>query len=77
MWRWQLGKLKVLSGKGICQILEIHGFKEVRRKGSHVIMQKRIIGSTITVPVPDHEEIRTGTLMSIIRQSGVLRSEFE
>ncbi len=77
MWGWQLGKLKVFSGKEICEILEKHGFQEVRRKGSHVIMQKKFVGSTITVPVPDHKEIRTGTLMSIIRQSGVQRSEFE
>jgi len=72
-----LGKLNVFSGKDICQILRKHGFQEVRRKGSHVVMQKQITGSTITVPVPDHKEIRTGTLMSIIRQSGVLRTEFE
>ena len=40
-------------------------------------MQRQVPGGTITVPVPDHEEIRTGTLMSIIRQSGIQRSEFE
>ena len=72
-----MGKLKVLSGMGICQILEKHGFQEIRRKGSHIIMQKKIIGSTITVPVPSHKEIRIGTLMSIIRQSGIKRSEFK
>ncbi|MEA3546018.1 MAG: type II toxin-antitoxin system HicA family toxin [Thermodesulfobacteriota bacterium] len=72
-----MGKLKVFSGKEICQILRGHGFREVRRKGSHVIMQKQVPGSTITVPVPDHNEIKTGTLMSIIRQSGIQRSEFE
>ena len=33
--------------------------------------------STVTVPIPDHKEIRIGTLASIIRQSGVPRSEFE
>lgn len=72
-----MGKLKLFSCKEICQILERHGFQEVRRKGSHVILQKKITDSTITVPVPDHKEIRIGTLMSIIRQSGVQRSEFE
>jgi predicted RNA binding protein YcfA (HicA-like mRNA interferase family) len=51
--------------------------KKSEEKGNHVIMQKKFVGSTITVPVPDHKEIRTGTLMSIIRQSGVQRSEFE
>ena len=40
-------------------------------------MQKKLDTGTITVPVPDHEEIRIGTLQSIIRQSGVGRSEFE
>jgi predicted RNA binding protein YcfA (HicA-like mRNA interferase family) len=30
-----------------------------------------------TVPVPQHDEIRIGTLLSIIRQSGLPRSEFE
>ena len=34
-------------------------------------MQKVENNSTITVPVPDHGELRTGTLMSIIRQSGL------
>ncbi len=72
-----MGRLKIFSGKEICQILQMYGFLEVRRKGSHVIMQKQITESTITVPVPDHKEIKTGTLMSIIRQSGVQRSEFE
>jgi predicted RNA binding protein YcfA (HicA-like mRNA interferase family) len=40
-------------------------------------MQKKITSGTIAVPVPDHGEIRIGTLQSIIRQSGVARSEFD
>lgn len=40
-------------------------------------MQKKVTDKTITVPVPDHSEIRMGTLQSIIRQSGVPRAEFE
>jgi len=72
-----LVKLRVLSGKDVCAILTRHGFAEVRRRGSHVIMQKKLAESTITVPVPDHDEIRIGTLQSIIRQSGLNRSEFE
>nr|VFJ94398.1 MAG: Predicted RNA binding protein YcfA, dsRBD-like fold, HicA-like mRNA interferase family [Candidatus Kentron sp. H]VFJ95281.1 MAG: Predicted RNA binding protein YcfA, dsRBD-like fold, HicA-like mRNA interferase family [Candidatus Kentron sp. H]VFK01691.1 MAG: Predicted RNA binding protein YcfA, dsRBD-like fold, HicA-like mRNA interferase family [Candidatus Kentron sp. H] len=72
-----MGKLRVFSGRQICQLLERHGFREVRRKGSHIVMQKQLSGGTITVPVPDHGELRTGTLMSIIRQSGIPHSEFE
>jgi predicted RNA binding protein YcfA (HicA-like mRNA interferase family) len=49
----------------------------VRRRGSHIVMQKSSPSETVTVPVPDHAEIRIGTLQSIIRQSGVPRSDFE
>jgi len=54
-----------------------HGFVEMRRRGSHIVMQKRLPETTITVPVPDHPELRIGTLQSVIRQSGVSRAEFE
>ena len=70
-------RLPVLSGKQVCRILEKHGFSEVRRKGSHIVMQKKLPNTTITIPVPDHKELRIGTLLSIIRQSGLPRSEFE
>jgi len=40
-------------------------------------MQKRSEQFTITVPIPDHPELKTGTLVSIIRQSGLPRSAFE
>jgi predicted RNA binding protein YcfA (HicA-like mRNA interferase family) len=69
--------LRVFSGKELCDLLRTQGFEQVRRKGSHIVMQRRAAGSTITVPVPDHSEIRTGTLQSIIRQSGLPRYLFE
>ena len=72
-----MGRLRVLSGREACRILSQNGFKEVRRRGSHVVMQKRSEGTTVTVPVPDHAELRTGTLQSIIRQSGLSRNLFE
>jgi predicted RNA binding protein YcfA (HicA-like mRNA interferase family) len=40
-------------------------------------MQKIVAVGTVTVPVPDHKELRLGTLQAIIRQSGVPRSESE
>jgi predicted RNA binding protein YcfA (HicA-like mRNA interferase family) len=40
-------------------------------------MQKRLPETTITVPVPNRDELRIGTLLSIIRQSGIPRSAFE
>ena len=40
-------------------------------------MQKREGETTVTIPVPDHAEIKIGTLSSIIRQSGLPRAIFE
>jgi predicted RNA binding protein YcfA (HicA-like mRNA interferase family) len=65
-----LGKLRVLCGREVSQILECQGFSSVRRRGSHIVMQKRSGNTTTTVPVPDHFELKVGTLTSIIRQSG-------
>jgi predicted RNA binding protein YcfA (HicA-like mRNA interferase family) len=69
--------MRTFSGRELCAILGAHGFVIVRQKGSHIIMQKRTVSSTITVPVPDHREIKTGTLMSIIRQTGLPKTVFE
>jgi predicted RNA binding protein YcfA (HicA-like mRNA interferase family) len=72
-----LGKLRALSGLELCAILERHGFREARRRGSHIVMQRVTDEGTTTVPVLNHRELRVGTLRSIIRQSGVARTEFE
>jgi predicted RNA binding protein YcfA (HicA-like mRNA interferase family) len=69
--------MRVLSGSEVCALLRKHGFDQVRKRGSHIVMQKKLANTTITVPVPDHKELRIGTLMSIIRQSQLDRSAFE
>jgi predicted RNA binding protein YcfA (HicA-like mRNA interferase family) len=40
-------------------------------------MQRREEGRIRTVPVPAHDELRVGTLQSIIRQSELPRALFE
>jgi predicted RNA binding protein YcfA (HicA-like mRNA interferase family) len=70
-------KIGVFSGSEICEILEAHGFQKVRhRRSSHVIMQKKEAGRTITVPVPQHRLVKIGTLQSIIRQSELSKELF-
>ncbi len=72
-----MSKLRVLSGREVCQSLAAHGFVEVRQRGSHIMMQLKTEETTITVPVPNYAELKIGTLQSIIRQSGLLRYLFE
>lgn len=72
-----MGRFRVLSGRAVGKLLREQGFVEVRRRGSHIVMQKRLTDTTITVPIPDHKELKPGTLASIIRQSQLPRSLFE
>jgi predicted RNA binding protein YcfA (HicA-like mRNA interferase family) len=65
-----MAKLRVLSGREVCQILAQHGFADVRRRGSHIVMQRRTAIGTVTVP--DHYEIRLGTLQSTSSVKAVL-----
>ncbi len=72
-----MGKLRVLSGREVADILLENGFSLVRTRGSHEVYQKQSDTGTMTVPVPRHRELKRGTLSSIIRQSGRPRSLFE
>ena len=72
-----MGKLRILSGEQDCAILATHGFQRIHQRGSHIIMRREAEGKTTTVPVPNHRELRIGTLRSIIRQSDIPREEFE
>ena len=42
-----MARLRVLSGREVCRILASHGFTEVRRRGSHVVMQKADAEGTV------------------------------
>jgi len=72
-----LDKLRVFSGHQICEVLVRHGFEKIKQRNSHIVMQKQVPGDTVTVLVPEQKNVRIGTLMSIIRQSGLQNSEFE
>ena len=69
-------KLGIFSGAEVCDILRSQGFELVCQRGSHMVMQRRAGETTITVPVPNHREIRFGTLQSIIRQSQLSKELF-
>ncbi len=72
-------KLRTLPGREARAILEAHGFVLAAQKGSHMKMRLTDAdGKTIaTLPVPDHKTLQSGTLSSIIRQSGLGRGPFE
>src|SRR4029077_699826 len=65
-------KIPQLSGRKIISILEAHGYQRKRQRGSHVVMRK---GSSVCV-VPDHKEVKTGTLAGILMQARIAPEEF-
>ncbi len=69
-----MSRLPVLSGKELIKILQKAGFEVRRQKGSHVILVRESIKKAVVVPL--HNEIDKGTLIEIIRQSGITREEF-
>lgn len=69
-------KLPRLSGKEVIKVLSKAGFMPVRQKGSHVILKKESGSGTKATVVPLHKEIDRGTLLEIIRQTGLKKDEF-
>ncbi len=67
----------VLSGLEVIKILKRAGFIAVRQKGSHVRLEKVGDEGIIKITVPLHDELKKGTLMRIIKDSGLTQEEFE
>jgi predicted RNA binding protein YcfA (HicA-like mRNA interferase family) len=72
-----VARLRAFSGPDLCLALAAEGFVEVRCRGRHIVMQKRVAGSTITLSVPTDDRLTTDTLLSLIHQSGLPRALFE
>lgn len=65
-------KLPRISGQEAVHRLERLGFAIVRQRGSHVVMRRGAFGCV----VPNHREIKVGTLAGVLRQAGVSNEEF-
>lgn len=65
-------KLPHISGAQAVRIFERLGFVVLRQNGSHIILRKGSSGCVI----PNHKEIKVGTLAGILRQAGVSADEF-
>lgn len=65
-------KLPNVSGSEAVRALQRLGFEMTRQRGSHIVMRR---GSSGCV-VPNHREIKVGTLSGILRQAGVSAEEF-
>ena len=65
-------KFPGLSGAQIVRALERLGFVVVRQSGSHIVMRRNGQGCV----VPNHKEVKVGTVNGVLRQAGVIPEEF-
>ena len=65
-------KLPVVSGVEAIRALGRLGFTVIRQRGSHVILRKGATGCV----VPNHHELKTGTLAGILKQAGISPDDF-
>jgi len=65
-------KLPTVSGKEAVKALQKDGFFFVSQKGSHIKIRKlhHPTGQT-TIIIPDHKELRKGTLARILKEANI------
>ena len=65
-------KLPRVSGAEVVRALERLGFTVARQRGSHIVLRRGSVGCV----VPNHRELKTGTLAGVLKQAGVSAEEF-
>ena len=70
-----MSKLPIISGIKVVKALAEIGYKIDHQTGSHMILRCENAPHR-RVTVPNHDEIDRGTLLSIIKQSGLIKEEF-
>ena len=71
-----MSRLPIIAGKELIRLLEKKGWEVRRQKGSHIIMHAKN-DPTKHVTIPNHGAIKKGTLLSILRTTGLKREDFE
>ncbi len=69
--------LKKISGKDCIKILRNKfGFSIARQKGSHIVLKKQTSEGEIGTVVPNHKELKIGTLKGILELAKVKEEDF-
>ena len=69
-------RLPVVSGADVARMLERAGFRRTHSTGSHFFYKRVDRPGLVTVPIHGNRDLKTGTLLSILRQAGLSRDEF-
>jgi predicted RNA binding protein YcfA (HicA-like mRNA interferase family) len=69
-----VGKLLNISGKEAAKAFEKAGWQMRGQVGSHLVLTK--LGVRANLSVPQHPELRPGTLRGLIKAAGMTVDEF-
>ncbi len=65
-------RLPRISGAQAVKTFKRLGFEVVRQRGSHIVLRRGLAGCVI----PNHRELKIGTLSGALRQAGITVEEF-
>jgi len=69
--------LKKISGKECVKILcNKFGFKIKRQRGSHIVLRKESPEGAVGTVVPNHKELKIGTLKGILELAKIKEEDF-
>jgi len=68
-------RLPSVSGQRVVRALKRAGFVELRQKGSHISLERRVGDQVFKTVVPMHSEIVKGKLSDILKQCGIKPEE--
>ena len=69
--------LRKISGKDCVKILcNKFGFKIKRQRGSHIVLRKESPEGAVGTVVPNHKELKIGTLKGILELAKIKEEDF-
>ena len=71
-----MSKVPNLPYTKIIAALERDGWITVRQRGSHIRLEKNVVGETLKLTVPAHRPVKRSTLAHILKQARIDIDQF-
>ena len=68
--------MKSISGKNFVKVLQKNGWEILRIRGSHYMLTHPDYRYTVSVPVHGNEDLKTGLLKQLMKQTGINEEDF-
>lgn len=70
-------KRRQVSGQQVVEtLIKYFGFEKARQKGSHIVLRRITSAGKVVTVVPNHKEIKAGTLRSVLKLAHINPEDF-